>query len=120
MGNLRQWARVRVDRNLHVRRGAWYPVVGVTSGEAVLEVNDGSVRVPTSDLQIVVNRPLKWSVVPMPRDAVDLPLSWGSRYAVCPNCRARAQLRQRPARLRCPNCQGDFEVAWNEEYLLRT
>jgi hypothetical protein len=42
--------------------------------------------------------------VPRPYDAVDIPISWGSQYGVCPRCRGRAQLQARVTELRCPHC----------------
>ncbi|HVH10360.1 MAG TPA: hypothetical protein VM736_11235, partial [Gemmatimonadales bacterium] len=61
--------------------------------------------------------PLRWSVVPLPRDVSKLPASLGAPYAVCPVCRTRAALKGRPAKLACPNCKGVFVVAWEEGYL---
>ena len=78
-----QWARVRADVNCHVRRGAWYEVLRLTPDEAILNVSpERIVSVNRGSLQIVPVRPRRWSIVPRPRDAVDIPLSWGSRYAV--------------------------------------
>src|SRR5437899_807545 len=81
-----QWARVRGEMNCYIRRGAWYEVLRLTPEEVVLEVNRQPVRVERSALQIVPLRPQNWSVVARPRDSVDMPMGWGSRYAVCPGC----------------------------------
>src|SRR5881296_426884 len=72
-----QWARVRGEMNCYIRRGAWYEVLRLTSEEVVLEVNRQPVRVERSALQIVPLRPQNWSVVPRPRDSVDMPNGLG-------------------------------------------
>src|SRR2546428_5197036 len=79
-----QWARVRGDVNCNVRRGAWYEVVRVSPEDVVLDVNQRTVSIARTSVQIVPIRPQRWSVVARPQDAVNLPLSWGSRYAVWP------------------------------------
>ena len=113
MPEIPQWARVRGDLNCHVRRGAWYEVLRLTPDEAILEVVKRPFRVPRSSLQIVPLRPQRWSVVARPSDAVMTPLSWGSRYAVCPGCCNRTPLQGHPTKIRCPRCAGVFAVAWD-------
>src|SRR5438034_10445031 len=39
--------------------------------------------------------------------------SWGATYAVCPACRHRVPLRGQPTEMRCPKCNGVFEIAWD-------
>jgi hypothetical protein len=114
MPEVPQWARVRGDINCHVRRGAWYEVLRLTPDEAILEVDSRPFRVPRSSLLIVPRRPQRWSVVARPSDAVMVPLSWGSRYAVCPGCRDRAALKGHPTEMRCSRCDRAFAVAWDE------
>ncbi len=116
MSEVQQWARVRAEINCHVRRGAWYPVIRLTSVDAVLEVNQRHLSVPREYVEILPVRPRLWSVVERPRDAVDLPLSWGSRYAVCPHCSARAPLGRPSLRMRCVRCDGVFEIVWSDSY----
>jgi hypothetical protein len=111
-----QWARVRGDAKVSMRRGAWYEVLALTPDEAVLDVHQQHLSVARSALQIVPTRPQRWSVVARPPDAVRLPLSWGSRYAVCPNCQDRAPLRGHPTELPCTRCTGVFAVAWDDPY----
>src|SRR5207244_8432129 len=94
-----QWARVRGEMNCYIRRGAWYEVLRLTPEEVVLEVNRQPVRVERSALQIVPLRPQNWSVVARPRDSVDMPLGWGSRYAFCPGCCHRQALPGQPQEL---------------------
>ncbi len=118
MPDLPQWARLKTGLNYHLRRGAWYPVVRVTQGEALIDVNQRSLTVPAELLHIVPIRPQVWSVVPRPLDAVDLPLSWGDRYAVCPNCSARAPLGERVPSMSCTRCGGEYEIAWSLDHYL--
>ena len=115
MPEVPQWARVRGDVNCQVRRGAWYEVLRLTPDEAILEVVNRPFSVPRSALlQIVPLRPQRWSVVARPSDAVMVPLSWGSRYAVCPGCRLRVPLKGYPSEIRCSRCDGVFAVAWDD------
>ena len=110
MTDVRPWARVVGDVNVSVRRGAWYEVVRLTPEAAVIDIKGHSLSIPRSTLEIVNLRPRQWSVVPRPYDAVDLPLSWGSRYGVCPACSARAPLAHQIAKLQCPRCNEVFAV----------
>lgn len=114
-----QWARLQADVNVHLRRGAWYRVLRLGARDAVVEVNRQPLPVSRQLLQIVTNPPARWTVVPAPRRAVRFPPSWGERYGVCPSCRERAPLDEhRPPTMRCHRCNGLFEIAWNEPYLL--
>lgn len=112
-----QWARVQGDANRRLRRGAWYRVASLTDDEALLEINRQRVAVPRGVLQIAFAPPQHWSVVPRPADAKSLAVHWGERYAVCPGCRNRAQLRQTPQVLRCPRCEQVYRVAWGEWFV---
>lgn len=114
-----QWARLNIDGPSHLRRGAWYRILKLTSTEATLNVKGAPVPVPRGQLQLSSVPALRWSVVPAPRGAPRFPSTWGPRYAVCPNCRDRAQLVGRPATIRCQRCNGLFEVAWDESYLVK-
>lgn len=113
-----QWARLQTDVNVKLRRGAWYRVIKLGAVEALLDVNRQPVSVTRALLQIVPTPPSRWSVVPAPRNARRFPTSWGERYGVCPACRGRAPLEGRPTTMRCTRCNGLYEVAWNEPYLL--
>ncbi len=109
-----QWARVKGDVNCSIRRGAWYQVLRLTPDAAILEVGQRSLNIPRELVQIAVTRPRRWSVVPRPYDAVDLPLAWGSRYAVCPTCRARMPLSREQVELSCGRCGETRAVDWSE------
>ena len=108
-----------MDVNCALRRGAWYRVARLAPLVAVLDVNRKPLPVPHYLLQVVSRPPTRWSVVPRPERARQLPRDWGPQYAVCPSCRERAALRGRPRHLTCHRCRGEFEVAWEEEYLLK-
>ena len=116
MAEAPQWARVRGDVNIRLRRGAWYEVVSLTPEQAVVDVNEQHLSVARSFLQIVPLLPQRWSVVARPADAVNLPISWGATYAVCPACRHRVPLRGQPTEMRCPKCNGVFEIAWDDPF----
>ena len=113
-----KWARVRGDLNFHVRRGAWYEVLRLTPHEAILAVDNRAFSMLRFSLQIVPLRPQRWSVVARPSDAVMIPLSWGSHYAVCPGCRRRAPFKGHPTEIQCPRCNGVFAVAWEDAQAL--
>ena len=93
-----QWGRLQVDVNCALRRGAWYRVTRLAPLVAVLDVNRQFLPVPNYLVQVVSQPPRRWSVVPRPE---------------------RAALRGRPRHLTCARCRGEFEVAWDEEYLLK-
>ena len=114
MPEVPRWARVRGDVNCSVRRGAWYEVLRLTPDAAIVEVGQRSVSIPRDLVQIAPIRPRRWSVVTRPYDAVDLPLAWGSRYAVCPSCRHRMAVQHEQPTLRCGRCGDTAEVAWHE------
>jgi hypothetical protein len=116
MPEVLQWARVHGDMNCHVRRGAWYEVLDLTPDEVILDVDNRPFSLPRSSLQIAPLRPEWWSVVARPSDAVMVPLSWGSRYAVCPGCRDRKPLRGHPAEIQCSRCGGVYPVGWDDPY----
>jgi hypothetical protein len=109
-----QWARLNGEAPSHLRRGAWYRIVKLTATEATLNVKGAPVAIPRSQLELAPEPALRWSVVPAPRRAPRFPSTWGTRYAVCPNCRDRAQLVGEPASMRCNRCNGLFDVAWEE------
>ena len=112
-----QWARLKANIKSVLRKGAWYRILKLTPSDAVVDVKGKPVSVPRGSLQLSPTPALRWSVVPSPKDAPRFPIAWGAKYAVCPNCRDRAQLEGHPENLRCHRCNGFFEVAWNEPYL---
>ena len=114
MPDVQQWARVWTRHNCRVRRGAWYPLLRITPQEAVIEVNQQAVGVPREYVQVLPVRPSLWSVVPLPGDAFDIPLEWGSRYGVCPNCGERARLMGDAPRMECPRCRCVFAISLSD------
>ena len=107
-----QWARLHSAEPSQLRRGAWYRVVKLTPREAVLDVNGKQTPFPRATLEIVAERPQHWAVVSRPARALRLPMTWGARYGVCPNCRERARLDEHAASMRCPKCNGQFGIRW--------
>src|SRR5437870_12174350 len=96
MPDVPQWARLRTSVNYHLRRGAWYPVVRLTQGEALIDVNQRSLTVPAELLHIVPIRPQVWSVVPRPLAA-----------AACAGHAGDALAERR-----------EFEIAWSLDHYL--
>src|SRR5947207_2541136 len=113
-----QWARLQVDVNCRVRRGAWYRVADLTSAEARLDVNREQIPVPRTSLKIVTAPPQHWTIVARPRDARSLPAHWGDKYAVCPGCRNRMELKGAPHTMRCARCECVFRSTHPDEPLL--
>ena len=107
-----QWARLRADASVPLRRGAWYRVLRLTPSDAVLDVNQRPINVPLPVLQLAPRPPGAWEVVPRPVNAKILPPSWGARYAVCPKCQRRSPLPKGPVAMRCTGCGGVFDVGW--------
>jgi hypothetical protein len=112
------WARLKSEGPYPLRRGAWYRVIEFQLHVVVLDVQLKPVSVPRSLVQVVNERPLRWTAVPRPREAVRLREDW-DQYAVCPNCGNRASLKGDPDELRCSQCEGLFPVDWDEKYLGR-
>jgi hypothetical protein len=111
-----QWARLRTEASVPLRRGAWYRVLKVTQTDAVLDVHKRVVNVPLGVLHLASRPPQVWAVVPRPPNARQLPSSWGPRYGVCPNCHARSPLPKGPVSMRCGTCSGVFDVGWGDSY----
>jgi ribosomal protein S27AE len=115
----RLYARLREDVNIRLRRGAWYRVLKVEGLKAILEVNGRHVLVASALLEIVKRPPPRWTVVTQDASgARKAPPALAERYGVCPSCTERAPLAKHVRRLRCPYCKYEFEVAWDEAYLV--
>ena len=112
-----RWARLRHDVQSVLRRGAWYRVLSLGPEEAVLDVDNAGVRMSREDLDVTETKPNRWTIVPRPRGAENVPDAWGESYAVCPSCAARAPVGRPPGEKRCTRCEQSFEVAWDERYL---
>jgi hypothetical protein len=108
------WGQLKGDENRGLRRGAWYRVVALTPGEAVLDVNRKHVPLDRVALHLVSARPQAWTVVRRPADAKGVAVALGERYGVCPSCRNREALKGSPPSARCGRCAGFFRVAWDE------
>ena len=63
----------------------------------------------------VRDRPLpRWTVV---TSKVGKKTPMTERYAVCPSCNERANLKGKPKRMTCPHCRSEFDIGWDETYL---
>lgn len=115
----RLYARLREDVNLRLRRGAWYRVLKVEGLKAILLVGGRHVLVASALLEIVKRPPPRWTVVTQTADYMRrAPRALAERYGVCPSCGERAPLAHRVRRLRCASCKFEFDVAWDEGYLV--
>jgi len=112
------WARLRMDVNCGLRRGAWYRVDSLTPNETVVSVSGEPRPLARRLLEIRSVRPRRWTIVRQ-QTLFPRPPEWISgTYVVCPNCGGRMPLPPRMAtRLSCVRCQGLFRIAWNETYL---
>ena len=112
------WARLQADVNCNLRRGAWYRLLKAEGLAAVVDVKGQPVPVVRAFLQISNTPPRKWTVVPRPK-STPRSIELGDQYAVCPSCRDRVPLRNKPLRLRCGRCSVEFAVDWDEHYLAK-
>ncbi len=113
----RMWGRLQADLNVKLRRGAWYRVLRIKGLEAVIEVNLRPYTILKALLEISPKPPVRWTVVPVRKQAPAAPAKLGESYGVCPSCTERATLPRRAARHTCPRCRRDYAVAWDERYL---
>src|SRR2546421_297030 len=98
------------------RKSCRRPARWVTHQRSQRSVRPERVGIPRADLEIMSEPPRRWSVVPRPKNPSRFP--GVSEYGVCPNCRERVPLRERLNVLRCTRCNGAFDVAWEEQYLM--
>lgn len=114
-----KWARLREDVKSRLRRGAWYRVLRLGAQEAVLDVGRHPLSLERSLLRFSFAPPTQWTVVRDPRNAARGVAAAATSHAVCPNCRRRVPLTGSPPTLRCPGCNGLFDVAWDDGASLR-
>ena len=110
------WARVGKNGAHLLRRGAWYPVVRISTSQiVVLDVNRRNVPVDRRFLEIRYHPPERWSVVRCePREAERLGRTFPLTYAVCPNCRHRQAFDGDSRDLLCDRCHSGAPLAWDE------
>lgn len=112
------WARVGPAGAHTLRRGAWYPVVRISSSNiVVLDVNRHNVPVDRRFLEIRYHPPERWTLVKCEARLLEkvgrvFPLN----YAVCPNCRHRQGFESEPQRdeLTCEKCHKSAALGWDE------
>jgi hypothetical protein len=112
------WARLRLDVNCGLRRGAWYRVDSLSPFETIVSVSGEPRPLSRRLLEIRSARPRHWTIVRQ-RTAFPRPAEWpAAPYAVCPGCGSRVTLPpRRVTKLTCSRCLGSFRVAWDEAYL---
>ena len=104
-----------------LRRGAWYPVLDDSApAEVLLDIGGRIVAVPKRILELRISPPTPSRFTVVVRTVTDLnpvvgtKADLGRTYAVCPSCRARAQLYTRPEKITCHACGHRGEIAWWE------
>src|SRR5207247_10560623 len=100
-----------------LRRSPSYRVAHCLSADARLDVDRERIPVPRTSLKIVTAPPQHWTIVARPQDARSLPARWGDKYAVCPGCRNRMELKGAPHTMRCARCECTFRVGWEEWFV---
>jgi len=110
------WARVGKPGAHLLRRGAWYPVVRISSSHiVVLDVNRRNVPVDRRFLEIRYHPPERWSVVRCePREIQRVGRLFPLTYAVCPSCRHRQGFGTDTKELACERCKKSAALAWDE------
>ncbi len=101
------WARVGKPGAHLLRRGAWYPVVRISSSHiVVLDVNRRNVPVDRRFLEIRYHPPERWSIVRCePREIQRVGRIFPLTYAVCPSCRHRQSFETESKELTCERCK---------------
>ena len=112
----RGWARVGPEGAHTLRRGAWYPVVHISSGNiVVLDVNRRNVPVDRRLLEIRYQPPERWTIVRCePRLIERIGRVFPLTYAVCPSCRHRQAFEARVDQMTCDRCRKVSSLAWDE------
>ena len=110
------WARVGPSGAHTLRRGAWYPVVRITtSNNVVLDVNRHNNPVDPPLLEIRNHPPERWTIVQCePRVIERLGRLFPLTYAVCPSCRHRQGIEARTNEMTCARCHKTAAMAWDE------
>lgn len=110
------WARVSTSGAHLLRRGAWYPVVRISSsGIIAIDVNRHVVPVDKRLVELRYHRPERWSVVRLePAVLRRVPRPIPPVYGVCPVCRHRQTVGEGDAELTCERCHQQATVAWEE------
>ncbi len=122
------WARVGPAGAHTLRRGAWYPVVRISSSNiVVLDVNRHNVPVDRRFLEIRYHPPERWTIVRceprvierlgrifQPRVIERLGRIFPLTYAVCPACRHRQGIEARTNEMECDRCHKKAAMAWDE------
>jgi hypothetical protein len=127
----RMWVAVKLDDDVALRQGAWYPVLKSGASQVVLDVSGHAVSVPEHAVELRPRRPDRFTVVyrawDHPNPVQGTKADVGRPYAVCPKCAGRVRLPRLPRlgtsgvldargaeRARCARCGHEGVVAWWE------
>ncbi len=115
----RVWATAHPFARPLPRAGAWYPVLGETSGDrAVLRIRGKRVAILKKLLEFRDERPRVFTVVIRPKEALADLAPFGAElarvYAVCPVCSQRVRIVDKQTMATCAGCGHDGEIAWWE------
>jgi hypothetical protein len=108
-----QWARLKTDLHLGLRRGAWYRVIRELDTQVILDVEHQPRTVLREYLEFVSVRPDRWTIVERPSDVAGAAVGWGQSYGVCPQCTHREPLVHPVVEARCSKCHGTFLIDWS-------
>lgn len=120
IGWARVWAAAKPFARPMPRAGAWYPVLGETSGNrVVLQVRGKRVAVQKNLVEIRNDQPQAFTVVSHSRaQTAELREAHGADvervYAVCPVCAARVKVLEAQPMATCEKCDHLAKVAWWE------
>jgi len=113
------------ELDLHASRSGSVPAgvyawgVDVQTNAVTLDVNRQSVTVERGEVELVADKPRKWSVVRWNAGDDEAnrasQANLGPTYGVCPNCRGRANLALDDTQRKCPVCELLFEIDWGSE-----
>src|SRR6202165_5735701 len=110
------WARVGPAGAHTLRRGAWYPVVRISSSNiVVLDVNRHNVPVDRRFLEIRYHPPERWTIVRCEPRRIERPArSFPPPSAVCWSCRRGQGIEARANDMTCDRCHKAAGLAWDE------
>ncbi len=110
------WARVGPAGAHTLRRGAWYPVVRISSSNiVVLDVNRQNIPCDRRLLEIRYHPPERWTIVRCePRMIERVGRVFPLTYAVCPACRHRQAFAAQTQDLTCDRCHNVAPLSWEE------
>src|SRR5256884_9693030 len=86
------WARLKLDGDYPIRRGAWYRVTQFAKENIILELPGTFVTVPGKAVELVGTPPRRWTVVGRPPGGSWRPERVGQHHGVRPGGHRRGPL----------------------------